>query len=578
MAINKIEKSYEKFIIVMLGILLLCFYCANVYKICTVWELGDEAGYLANVAYLTGYDWHDVRSVLPYFGYGYSILLIPVFLLSPTGVSLIHGAIGVNICLVLGIYILQIYILSKIWGKKDLPIYSCIAFIVCICPYIVSNTYKVNCEVFLTFWFFLIIVLLYNTIEKKKQYIYCILGICSAYSFFIHTRAFVIIISVIGSLIFFIKKNNDIENRKNIIYFVVSVLAFGAFLYGIKMSIINSAHALSTVADKGDVSGNLITFTYLAERLKWLFNLEDIKFYFLSFSAKIFYIVYATGMMAVFGYVELLTYIKKQWNEKIDKDSVGGVYVFIFLCVTLMVFVCTINGAGMLENFTTFFYNRYYEFAIWPLFGIGVYKCISHRQNIKKYLWIGLFIGLLCVVLIQLNDYLCSNEIHIDTARIAAFSQAVNKNNKFMDLIFYLVLTMFLLLGIFFLLNIKSRVNLLLVLVWIISCSSLVNLKTIIQINKDAESDTRIAEYILENDIDKKVYMVNESYKYDYYYARMQVLIKNKTLYVIEPDEIDEVDSGEFILTYYDTEYESLLREKSNSLMNGAAFRLYEKR
>lgn len=574
----QIKNIYGKFISVILAVLLLLTYCANIHNVCTVWELVDEAGYLANVAYITGYDWDDVRSVLPYYGYGYSILLIPIFHFTQTGVALIQGAIGVNICLVLGIYVLQIYILQKIFKKKDLVVYSGIAFIMCICPYIISNTYKVNCEVFFTFWFLLIIAMIYNAIEKRKLYIYCILGICSAYSFFIHTRAFVIIFAVVVTLLWEIKKNNDTQNCKNLISFAVSFLIFGAIFYGIKLSIVNSAQVLSISVDNSKVSGNLLTISYLEERLKWLFNLEDIKFYFLSFVAKIFYIIYATGTMAVWGYIELLNSIRKQWNEKLEKDSVCAVYVFMFFCVTLMVGVCTINGAGMLENFTTFFYNRYYEFAIWPLFGIGVYKCVSHKQNIKKYSLIGISIGLLCVVLLQLNAYLCSNEIHIDTCRIAAFSAVVNRNKTFEDLVWCLTLTMFLLLGIFFWLNQKFRVLILFVLVWFISCSSIVCLKTIIQVNKVAESDAMVAEYILADDGEKKVYMINEPDIYDYFYSRMQVLIKNKPLYVIEPNEIKNVDSGDYILTYSTTKYEEMLEESSDYLTGEGKFYLYEKR
>ena len=54
-------------------------YGSNIKNINTVWELADEAGYLCNAAYLSGTDWSDVATTIPYYGYGYSIVLIPLF-------------------------------------------------------------------------------------------------------------------------------------------------------------------------------------------------------------------------------------------------------------------------------------------------------------------------------------------------------------------------------------------------------------------------------------------------------------------------------------------------------------------
>ena len=58
----------------------------------------------------------------------------------------------------------------------------------------------------------------------------------------------------------------------------------------------------------------------------------------------------------------------------------------------------------------------------------------------------------------------------------------------------------------------------------------------------------------------------------------MQVLIKNKPLYVIEPNEIKNVDSGDYILTYSTTKYEEMLEESSDYLTGEGKFYLYEKR
>lgn len=575
----EIQYRYDKVIVSILGVVLVLLYVPIIPKICTVWELGDEAGYLSNAAYFLKCDWSDVRSVMPYFGYGYSILLIPVFLLTQTGVVLIRGAVGVNILCVLGIYILQICILKKIFGRNDQAFYGFIAFISNISPYIVANTIKVNCEVFLTFWFWLITLLLYTAVKKKKPYIYIILGACSAFSFYIHTRAFVIIFAVIAVVAILSIKNHDKVINKNNICLIVSIGIFFALFYVLKLSIINSTQILNSAVSEGSSTVNLITPQYLFERLKWLFTLENVNLYYLSLIAKLFYIICATGTMGIFGYMELFSWSKKKLYEDNDTEcAVWSICIFFLMCVSMMIVVCTINGVGMLENFTTIFYNRYYEFTVWPLFLIGTYQCIRKRQTIKKYLWITILVVGLAIVTMQLSDYLCSEEIHMDTARIASFSVAVNENNNFSNLIIYLAMSMVLILFVSFVLNKRYRGILLCVLGITIGRCSLVNLDTILQIHQKAEADTKIAECILEGDDNKRVYMLNEPFQYDYFYSRMQVLIKDKTLYVVEPNMIDDIRTGDYILTYYNSTYKEELIENSDCLVKEGTFCLYKKR
>ena len=78
------NKKLQNAFVVFFAIMLVWLVGRNIPYLCTVLELGDEAGYLGNAAYFTGYDWNDIRTILPYYGYGYSVLLIPAFLNSST--------------------------------------------------------------------------------------------------------------------------------------------------------------------------------------------------------------------------------------------------------------------------------------------------------------------------------------------------------------------------------------------------------------------------------------------------------------------------------------------------------------
>ena len=68
-------------IIAIMGAIIIGFILGkNIPNATTVWELGDEAGYLSNAVYFLGKNWDDVRAEMPYFAYGYSVFLIPIYL------------------------------------------------------------------------------------------------------------------------------------------------------------------------------------------------------------------------------------------------------------------------------------------------------------------------------------------------------------------------------------------------------------------------------------------------------------------------------------------------------------------
>lgn len=150
MGTDRINTSKNQIMVLLLcGLMLLWIYGRNIAKINTVWELGDEASYLWNTAYFLQMNWDEVGAAYPYSGYGYSLILIPVFLLCKSGVSLIRGACIVNIVCLFLMYILHISILRKVSKNSNSILLPMFAFISCCTPYLASNVYKVLAEVFL---------------------------------------------------------------------------------------------------------------------------------------------------------------------------------------------------------------------------------------------------------------------------------------------------------------------------------------------------------------------------------------------------------------------------------------------
>ena len=289
---SKLQKDF--FLILILGLILLYFYGKNITKVCTVWEIPDETGYLANAAYFLGYDWKCIRGIIPYYGFGYSLILIFAFLLSNTGIQLIQIACIINLLSIIGIFLLLIKLYEKLELHESKLVIISVAFITCLHPYLGSNVYKVMCETFLAFWYIFLVLIMLEALEKGRVYLYVLLGCITAFIYFIHTRAVICCLSVFFVFVCLIFFSGKKEITVNFISMVGGFFLFFLFLFTIKNGLLQSVEEIRKEIQNVGVSTqltahNLITKEYILTRIVWLFEDGNWKTYLMSFICKIFY-------------------------------------------------------------------------------------------------------------------------------------------------------------------------------------------------------------------------------------------------------------------------------------------------
>lgn len=579
------KKIYQNISIILLGALLLFFIGKNIPNICTVWELADEAGYLSNAAYFLGYDWGDVRASIPYYAYGYSVFLIPAFWLCNDGVALIRSACVINVLFVVGIYFAQIYLMKKLFAKGNSFCFAIIAFIVCLNPFLVSNALKVNCETLLALWVWILGIFLFQSIKSGKKIYYFLLGLCSAYTFFIHTRGIVIIIAVY--LVLFL--TSVLWKRKDIfINMVVSVLVMGALfciLYMVKNSILNHAAMMSVANGKDPSTGNLLTGNYLLDVFKRLFFVNSADLFVKGISARLFYTAFSSGTIALFGIVALVRgsmTFRNIENDNTEEMAAYSLKTFFLVGALLMILAVTINGlTGVSGNYTYFFYSRYYEFAIIPLITFGCLYCIlenHHNHTAGMCILISIFV--MCLIVLGLSKYLDSLEVHVDTNRIAGMTSAINHTNDFREMILYATLLMALLIVTYFLTSHNKMACWLYIFVASISIlqNSSADIDKILSVNDKAVVDTKLVQTWISTESEQPVYMVDTPYKYDAYYSQIQVLLKNKKLNVISREDLENISSGSYFFTYSNVNEEDQMLYDCIPVGKGNVFNLYQKK
>lgn len=565
-------------IVLAIGIAVL--YGSRVSSLHTVWELGDEAGYLWNAAYFTGTNWDNVASVYPYYGYGYSVILLPIFIFAENGIQLIQGAYVVNILCVIGMYFILIKLLTELGEKVYSAYIPVIAFIACLAPYMASSTLKVICEAFLSFWYCLLLYLLYLTLKKQKMFFSALLGICSSFIFFIHTRAIVVLGMLVVTGLFSVMW----KDRKYLKYFLGFLFWAGIVfivLYIVKSNIINYKNLLIPADETIAKQANLLSVSFFLDRLKWFKPVD----YFACFMAKLLYVVYATGAVLFPGCICMgkeVYHILKKHDNNLEDCAAAIVKIFIMVSFAVMLIACTFNGTGNDIRYAV--YGRYFEYMFPALLTFSLYFFISYDNEKLNKKMILVCIAITLIIGLGVRDwcisYLKDQSVYVDTYRIAAISRPVLTSKELGSMLESVALISGALLFSYWAVYRKKCGKWIVILlvgmtVW---TNTQVCIDKIQEVQDKQIGDKEIAEYILKYRDNQKVYMIDDdSFRYSFYYSRIQVLLKEIPLHVIQPEDNSTIEEGSYVLAYTTTKLKDSFLKEYKLIRSGSAFLLYQK-
>lgn len=374
-----------KTITILGAILLFLLSISNILNLSQIFVLHDEFGYWYNAANLAGYDWTGIKGISPYYSYGYSLILVPLFHIFNNSTSMFRAAILINGLFFTGSYVISCICAFRIFSKIRQEVLCLFCFFIsCYGNFLFSINITWG-EPLLTFLFWLII-LTFLQFQKRNSLLYLIFLLVEAlFLYSIHQRTLGVICAMLLTGTYIIKSTHI--SKKNLCVFSFISVCLIVFTFIFKNNLISSIWDSYISSDTGLAN----TYSGQAQKLINMFTSFDFfKAVTKGFFSKIFYLCCASGLLVLWGVFFIIHKFRNYRNESKIVLSIG---IFCFLSTIFMEGISALyfNSTTRLDSII---YGRYAEFTVGPLLLFGL--CFLYRnRDLFKTLVIGICIYLI---------------------------------------------------------------------------------------------------------------------------------------------------------------------------------------
>ncbi|MCI8669291.1 MAG: hypothetical protein HFI34_07210 [Lachnospiraceae bacterium] len=233
---TELVKKYRVQIILFLSVFIVKVLINLLFKSLTSATGNDEIGTIAGAAYFAGLDWSNVVSTILYYGWGFSALMAPAFLLSDN-MSVIYQIMLSYNALLMALCVVICYNILKNFFKINSELTCALVSLASCCFYhnIINGNAIINENplVFLNWLVLYLILIMQRRVEegkKVKAYTF-LLGFLLCYGLTVHTRfIFTWCALLVAIIIYYLLRNKLFVNipimmaECGIGYFVVKFL------------------------------------------------------------------------------------------------------------------------------------------------------------------------------------------------------------------------------------------------------------------------------------------------------------------------------------------------------------------
>ena len=361
-----IQRRYD----ILFVLLMSCIVCHGISKSYGFYFPADEFGYWSYAAGLAGYDWSDIASLGSYYSYGYSLILLPVFLIFKDGVIAYRAAMVVNIALLaVCFFILQ---------KMGRTFYAAAAVFYPTWLFYAGTTFA---EILLVTLYLTTCMLLLKYLQTDNKRYMALMLAAMFYMYLVHLRAIGVLVSGTAVLLLYNIRKYSIRKyimrnggRKVRSVLVPAAAAAVILAVGLLMGLFIKNYWTGMVyGDTADTLKNANDYAGQFEKIAYIFSIEGLKNLIISVSGKILYLGLASYGIAYFGII----YAVRRVREK----KYFPLFVLLTTAAALMICAIYTIRPGRVDTLT---YGRYHEYVMPVLLMMGIKELGSKAVSAKR--------------------------------------------------------------------------------------------------------------------------------------------------------------------------------------------------
>lgn len=356
---------------------------------------GDEIFSFWPAAKMAGYDWQGVMNTYRYYGFGYSLLLYPFFLIFKDPIVLYRAmVILMMICQSL-VAPISYHLLKRYFNIKNIWVLffgsiAC-AFMVSVRAVYTYPEFVYDLMVWLSVW--ILLKLLHTENPWKKAAFTLLLLMCIGYAYSVHARGITLIAGLVFAILFFAW-----IYRKCPVSIPVLVVAAAAGIIGVRWGM---NYLLSHLGyQSGTAVGNTVAVGGLSGIIQSFKEPETWTGFINIIIGQLNEAIANSAGLAIFVVMGLLVVMWKgllRKKEVLDKQYQPYMLIasFCLMCVVITIGGMALQGAsgvawvmkngGDKDVFRKITYFRYYAAYIGPLLMIGIAYFTQKRELLNSW-------------------------------------------------------------------------------------------------------------------------------------------------------------------------------------------------
>ena len=350
--------------------------------------LPDEFGYWAHAANMVGMDWREVVSKYSWYSFGYGFLMLPIMKLVPNPIAAYRVLSSINF-LFLGISPLLVFqTLSCICGKQDRKKLAMISGAAMLYVSYLTYAHTTMTESILTFLYVLLAYGLCRWFTRKSVGNFVLVLFTAGYMYTVHMRTIGILLAaaVFLCLPVLLEGQGQVGKKALWIAVVGFVVVLVLFLQNVgKTGLINSVGSESY---KAMTRGN--DYAGQWSKIRFLFSIKGIGYFFAGFFGKIFYLGCATFGLYYWGMAYLLKRAKELFSslrrkEAYDKENWLYLWFLLSHVAALLITTVYVMRTNRLDGIL---YGRYHENTLPFITAFGIAALLAQPKVKKRILWL----------------------------------------------------------------------------------------------------------------------------------------------------------------------------------------------